>query len=145
MAKKLKKHKLILFISIITISLVIGIIECSKYNETYALSKYGSRGDEVKQIQQKLKNWGYYSGAVDGIYGSKTLSAVTLAKIANYFDVSVDYLLGNTEIKKEPATTTGDKLTQEILEKLAALTPENRTIALAQLDFLLDRQEKQEK
>ena len=76
---------------------------------------------------------------------TKSLSAVNLSKIANYFDVSVDYLLGNTEIKKEPATTTGDKLTQEILEKLAALTPENRTIALAQLDFLLDRQEKQEK
>ena len=29
------------------------------------LSKYGSSGDEVKQIQQKLKEWGYYSGSVD--------------------------------------------------------------------------------
>ena len=26
-----------------------------------ALSKQGSRGDEVTQIQQKLKNWGYYT------------------------------------------------------------------------------------
>jgi N-acetylmuramoyl-L-alanine amidase len=33
-------------------------------------------GDEVKQIQTKLKNWGYYSGDVDGIYGSKTFEAV---------------------------------------------------------------------
>lgn len=41
-----------------------------------ATSKYGSRGDEVKQIQTKLKNWGYYKGSVDGIYGSGTLSAV---------------------------------------------------------------------
>ena len=41
-----------------------------------ALSKYGSRGDEVKQIQSKLKNWGYYNGSVDGIYGSKTVEAV---------------------------------------------------------------------
>ena len=41
-----------------------------------ALSKFGSSGDEVRQIQQKLKNWGYYNGTVDGIYGSKTLQAV---------------------------------------------------------------------
>lgn len=41
-----------------------------------ALSKYGSRGDEVRQIQTKLKRWGYYNGNVDGIYGSGTLSAV---------------------------------------------------------------------
>ena len=41
-----------------------------------ALSRYGSRGDEVIQIQTKLKRWGYYNGSIDGIYGSKTLSAV---------------------------------------------------------------------
>ncbi len=40
------------------------------------LSKYGSSGDEVRQIQQKLKNWGYYTGNVDGVYGSKTQAAV---------------------------------------------------------------------
>ena len=45
-------------------------------NEVLALSKYGSRGDEVIQIQTKLKRWGYYSGVVDGIYGSQTLAAV---------------------------------------------------------------------
>ena len=44
--------------------------------ETEALSKIGSRGSEVRQIQTKLKNWGYYSGAVDGIYGTKTRDAV---------------------------------------------------------------------
>ncbi len=41
-----------------------------------ALSKYGSSGNEVKQIQQKLKEWGYYTGNVDGVYGSKTQTAV---------------------------------------------------------------------
>ena len=34
-----------------------------------ALSKYGSRGNEVTQIQTKLKRWGYYNGSIDGIYG----------------------------------------------------------------------------
>lgn len=41
-----------------------------------ALSHYGSRGDEVYQIQKKLSNWGYYTGSIDGIYGYKTYSAV---------------------------------------------------------------------
>ncbi|MBQ8165009.1 MAG: spore cortex-lytic enzyme [Clostridia bacterium] len=41
-----------------------------------ALSKRGSYGSEVRQIQTKLKNWGYYNGDIDGIYGSRTESAV---------------------------------------------------------------------
>ena len=38
--------------------------------------KQGSTGSVVSQIQTKLRTWGYYSGSVDGIYGSKTVSAV---------------------------------------------------------------------
>ena len=45
-------------------------------NEIMALSKYGSKGSEVIQIQTKLKRWGYYNGTIDGVYGSKTLAAV---------------------------------------------------------------------
>ncbi len=41
-----------------------------------AVYKQGSRGDVVKTIQRKLKNWGYYKGSVDGIFGAKTKSAV---------------------------------------------------------------------
>ena len=36
----------------------------------------GSSGGTVKEIQTKLKNWGYYSGAIDGVYGSQTEAAV---------------------------------------------------------------------
>lgn len=38
--------------------------------------KKGSSGTVVSQIQTKLKNWGYYTGDVDGIYGSATERAV---------------------------------------------------------------------
>ncbi len=31
---------------------------------------------DTKTIQQKLKNWGYYNGSVDGVYGAKTREAV---------------------------------------------------------------------
>ena len=40
------------------------------------LSKLGSRGDEVRSIQKKLKELGYYSGSIDGIYGTQTQAAV---------------------------------------------------------------------
>lgn len=38
--------------------------------------KQGSTGSTVKTVQTKLKNWGYYQGTVDGIYGAKTVAAV---------------------------------------------------------------------
>lgn len=38
--------------------------------------KKGSSGETVKTIQTKLKEWGYYDGAVDGVYGSGTEKAV---------------------------------------------------------------------
>ena len=35
-----------------------------------------SNSSDVKLVQRKLKNWGYYGGAVDGIYGKNTRAAV---------------------------------------------------------------------
>ena len=40
------------------------------------MSKIGSQGQEVTNIQTRLKSWGYYSGSVDGIYGWRTANAV---------------------------------------------------------------------
>ena len=45
--------------------------------------KQGATGSVVTQIQTKLRNWGYYSGSVDGIYGSKTVSAVKYFQRSN--------------------------------------------------------------
>lgn len=71
-------------------NLVIGILLCSiivlilaKLPVVYAISQYGSSGDEVKQIQTKLKDWGYYSGNVDGVYGSGTYEAVKKFQSSN--------------------------------------------------------------
>ncbi|MCL2080980.1 MAG: spore cortex-lytic enzyme [Oscillospiraceae bacterium] len=41
-----------------------------------ATFRQGSQGETVRQIQTKLQNWGYYSGAIDGDYGPKTADAV---------------------------------------------------------------------
>lgn len=61
-------------------------------NESLALSKYGSRGNEVIQIQTKLKRWGYYNGSIDGIYGSKTVAAVRYFQSKN--GLAVDGIAG---------------------------------------------------
>jgi len=41
-----------------------------------AVLKQGATGGEVKEVQRRLKQWGYYSGEVDGIYGPATVAAV---------------------------------------------------------------------
>ena len=41
-----------------------------------ATYRQGSSGEQVRVIQDKLKRWGYYDGAVDGIFGSATAKAV---------------------------------------------------------------------
>lgn len=76
----LNNYKFILKLVVILIIIsIIGtlIISYSTGSGTVeALSKYGSRGSEVTQIQTKLKRWGYYTGSIDGIYGDKTVAAV---------------------------------------------------------------------
>lgn len=46
------------------------------HESVQTLSKLGSRGEEVRRVQQKLKSLGYYKGSVDGIYGVQTKNAV---------------------------------------------------------------------
>ena len=61
------------------------------------MSKYGSRSNEVTQIQTKLKRWGYYSGSVDGIYGSKTVAAVKYFQRKN--GLTADGIAGPATLK----------------------------------------------
>ena len=93
---KNKKKIIILSIAILLIG-IIAFIVLFENNEVEALSKYGSRGDEVRQIQTKLKRWGYYNGNVDGIYGSQTLEAVKYFQRKN--GLTVDGIAGPATLK----------------------------------------------
>ena len=73
-------------------------------SEVEALSKYGSRGTEVRTIQEKLKRWGYYSGSVDGIYGSQTVSAVKSFQKKNR--LTVDGIAGTQTLKAMGITSS---------------------------------------
>lgn len=75
----MRKKKIIASIIIFVILyMYIGIVFLAEDNNRISetLSRYGSSGSEVRQIQTKLKDWGYYTGAVDGVYGSRTVTAV---------------------------------------------------------------------
>ncbi|HHT65373.1 MAG TPA: spore cortex-lytic enzyme [Clostridiales bacterium] len=37
---------------------------------------WGSTGSKVTEVQRKLKQWGYYDGPIDGVYGQATYDAV---------------------------------------------------------------------
>ena len=80
---KNKRNKIAFTLLIIFIILLILYNMFLENNIVLGLSKYGSRGSEVTQIQTKLKRWGYYKGNVDGIYGSQTLAAVKLFQKKN--------------------------------------------------------------
>lgn len=59
-------------------AIILSFIICCVFTEStaFALSKIGSHGQEVTNIQTRLKNWGYYNWSVDGIYGWRTANAV---------------------------------------------------------------------
>ena len=69
-----ERKRLMLALAVI-FALNIFIIALAQ-NASADLYKKGSGGETVSQIQTRLKNWGYYNGAVDGVYGSRTEAAV---------------------------------------------------------------------
>ena len=69
------KRELILALAVLFLANILLIAAFSASARAESLRR-GSSGDTVKQVQQRLKAWGYYSGSVDGIYGSKTEAAV---------------------------------------------------------------------
>lgn len=65
-------------ILITTLSLTAVYINYTDSDKTsvHAISRLGSKGEEVRRIQNKLRSLGFYSGNIDGIYGSATKNAV---------------------------------------------------------------------
>lgn len=93
------KNRLIaILIIFVMLYAYIGVVymneEKNKVQET--LSRYGSNGNEVREIQTKLKNWGYYNGEIDGIYGSRTVAAVRQFQKNN--GLTVDGIAGDSTL-----------------------------------------------
>lgn len=99
MFRKIKKY-----LVIITFIGCIGAIIFVAGESSNATSRYGSSGEEVKQIQTKLKRWGYYTGSIDGIYGSKTVEAVKYFQRKN--GLTADGIAGPATLKAMGITSS---------------------------------------
>ncbi len=62
-----------------------------------AVLRQGSKGSEVKEVQRRLKQWGYYSGAVDGVFGAGTKQAVIAFQKKN--GLTADGVVGRSTYK----------------------------------------------
>ena len=86
-----ERKRLILAVAIVfTVNIFIIALAQTAAADLY---KKGSSGEVVAQVQTRLKNWGYYFGSVDGVYGSKTEEAVRYFQRKN--GLSVDGQVGN--------------------------------------------------
>ena len=71
----MKRTRKLLFV--LTVILAAGLFAlCLMQGAAAVTYQRGSSGSAVKQIQTKLKDWGYYTGSIDGVYGSGTEKAV---------------------------------------------------------------------
>lgn len=72
------KSKLLYVWKILVLCLINLMIILMVYlgNQVYAAIKIGAQGEEVTRIQTALTEKGYFSSAIDGIFGEKTLAAV---------------------------------------------------------------------
>ena len=72
MSNNMKRRALAVAVIAALNALLIALAQTA-YADLY---KRGSSGQRVTEIQTRLKNWGYYDGAIDGVYGSRTEAAV---------------------------------------------------------------------
>ena len=89
-----------------TIYLCLGLILLKNSGVVETISvRQGSSGTVVRQIQQRLKSWGYYFGNVDGIYGSATTAAVR--KFQQNNGLYVDGIVGEQTAAKIGVNLSG--------------------------------------
>lgn len=84
----------------------------SRYQIHAATYSWGSTGETVRIIQDKLKRWGYLNGNVDGIFGSQTYNAVIKFQQKN--NLVVDGIVGKNTLEAlgifEPANNNSSNL-----------------------------------
>jgi len=78
------RNKLLLGLILFLLLLVAGGVALAQTGALY----YGSRGPEVSRVQERLRNWGYLKGDVDGVFGQQTFNAVKLFQQRNGLKVT---------------------------------------------------------
>lgn len=74
---KYRKNVVVILITMLICSfLIANYIYKDDTSREVAYLYWGKTGDKVYELQRKLKQWGYYNGSIDGIYGTDTFEAV---------------------------------------------------------------------
>lgn len=68
---------------------------------------WGSRGEQVRRVQQKLRQWGYYDGEVDGVFGQETYDAVVYFQKKN--GLTADGVAGSRTLEAMGISSGGEK------------------------------------
>lgn len=93
---------IILCLAVFGLAVIAFIPESAPYTPNpiaiETLSKVGSKGNEVKAIQQALKDRGIYKGSVDGVFGKGTQDAVK--KFQKQQKLTADGIAGPATLKK---------------------------------------------
>ena len=114
---------LFLIVTLTTSAVYLNYNISSKSQSIHTLSKLGSRGDEVRRIQKKLKEAGFYNGAIDGIYGNATKQAVIAFQ--KHCGITADGVAGAKTLLylglKDSSSTSSGKYSQNDIELLAKL------------------------
>lgn len=87
----------------------------ARYNALFAPRTlyWGSQGQDVRTVQDKLLRWRYYDGSVDGVYGARTYRAVRKFQAKN--GLRVDGVVGpSTAQALGMATATTASSTQGV-------------------------------
>lgn len=93
MKKHQKKISYLIFLLLICVTAMTFFFSI----DAAALSKIGSRGNEVREIQTRLISWGYMTGSVDGIFGTKTQAGVKYFQRNN--GLTVDGIAGTKTLE----------------------------------------------
>lgn len=91
-----KRISIYVTVAVLLICVIVGVYGIDAFTpraDAATVIKRGATGADVRKIQTKLKNWGYYSGSVDGIFGSQTEEAVKYFQRKN--GLNVDGIVGS--------------------------------------------------
>lgn len=105
--KKSMKYGVLTAMMVCAMTASVGAVHASKGHRvelaqtesviSSAVLKNGSRGGEVKEVQRRLKNWGYYNGSIDGVFGNSTKNAVIAFQKKN--GLTADGVVGKATYK----------------------------------------------
>jgi len=93
---------------ILAVIVCMAILLLSFAPDASAAVYWGSRGEQVRRVQQKLRQWGYYDGDVDGIFGQETYDAVVYFQKKN--GLKADGVAGSATLAAMGISSSEEKI-----------------------------------